>query len=138
MRQVLFGLTVAAALALGACGGNSGTGTQPAAGGASGTVSAREVSGVGTALVDPAGRTLYFADQENGSEIRCRAGCLRFWTPLTVAAGTTPLAGSGVAGDLATVHRPDGSVQVTYRGKPLYTFSLDQGAGSAKGNGVQD
>jgi len=139
MTKLLLGLAAAGALALGACGGTQAQqGGQPAAGGAPATVSARQVSGVGTALVDPSGRTLYVADPENASDIRCRAACVRFWVPLTVPAGTTPVVGSGVAGGVTTVDRPDGSVQVIYQGRPLYTFALDQGAGSAKGEGVQD
>jgi len=56
------------------------------------------------------------------------------WHPLTVAAGSTP---AGVS-SLATVKRPDGSVQVTYKGTPLYTFAQDQSPGQAHGQGVKD
>ena len=49
-------------------------------------------------------------------------------------AGSTPVAGSGVAGTLATIPRDDGTLQVTYRGVPLYFFSGDTAAGDTKGH----
>jgi predicted lipoprotein with Yx(FWY)xxD motif len=118
------------------CGG--GTGGSTAAGGSTTTVSTRQISGVGSTLVDGGGRTLYFADQETGGQIKCVAGCLQFWQPLTVSGGAAPTAGAGVGGMLATVSRPDGSSQVTYDGKPLYTFLRDGGVGQAGGNGFKD
>jgi hypothetical protein len=40
---------------------------------------------------------------------------------------------------LGTIHRPDdGLTQLTYNGKPLYTFRLDQAAGQAHGNNFTD
>jgi predicted lipoprotein with Yx(FWY)xxD motif len=132
-RKLGLGAAGAALAVLAGCGGGSGSGT---AGGT--TVSARDIPGVGSALVDPTGKTLYFSDQEAGGQVRCVADCLKFWLPLTVSAGTAPMAGAGVGGTLATVDRPDGSAQVTYDGKPLYTFTQDGGAGKAGGNGFRD
>ena len=45
-------------------------------------------------------------------------------------------AGPGVTGKLATIKRPDGSVQATYNGHPLYTYKGDSAPGQAKGNGL--
>ncbi len=45
-------------------------------------------------------------------------------------------AGTGVTGKLATITRSDGSVQATYNGHPLYTYSGDSAPGQAKGNGL--
>ena len=77
----------------------------------------RDIQGVGSALVDAEGRTLYFADQENNGAIRCVNDCVTFWLPLTVPSGATPTAGTGVGGALATVARPDG--QLVSRGDPV-------------------
>ncbi|HKD99336.1 MAG TPA: hypothetical protein VKB69_17295 [Micromonosporaceae bacterium] len=124
-------------LAIAGCG--SGSGGTGAAGTSNGsTVSVRTVNGAGSTLTGADGKTLYFADQEANKQIKCTGGCLSFWEPLTVASGMTPTAGSGVTGTLATVHRPDGTVQVTYNGKPLYEFAEDSGPGQAKGNGFAD
>lgn len=133
-------VAVGLALAVAACGsgGDNGDGATAGAGSNGATVSTREVSEVGTALTGADGKTLYFAEQEADGTIACKDACLSFWKPLTVSRGTTPTAGTGVTGTLATVNRPDGSVQVTYDGKPLYTFTEDRGPGQAKGNGFED
>src|SRR5699024_6257343 len=60
------------------------------------------------------------------------------WAPLTVTAQQRPTAPSGVAEDLGTIERGDGSEQVTFDGKPLYTFSFDHGSGQVNGNGQSD
>ena len=48
-----------------------------------------------------------------------------------------PIAGAGVDGTLlSTLTRDDGSMQVTYNGWPLYTFSGDIAPGDATGQGM--
>jgi predicted lipoprotein with Yx(FWY)xxD motif len=128
-------VAVGLALAVAACG--SGNDNGGGAGDGS-TVSTRDVSGIGKALIGADGKTLYFADQETSGTIQCKDACLSFWTPLTVSSGTKPSAGNGVTGTLATVNRPDGKAQVTYDGMPLYTFTQDGKPGEAKGNGFKD
>jgi predicted lipoprotein with Yx(FWY)xxD motif len=129
---------IVSALALAGCGAGNGTAAPAAANRSTTTVSARNVTGVGTILVTSAGVTLYFAYQESSGSIHCVDACLRIWTPLTVASGHAATAGTGVGGTLTTVTRPDGPAQVTYDGKPLYTFTQDGGPGHANGNGVTD
>ena len=68
----------------------------------------------------------------------CAGGCPSFWFPVSVAAGTTPHARTGVTGVLGTIHRPGGLTQLTHNGKPLYTFRLDQAPGQALGNNATD
>jgi predicted lipoprotein with Yx(FWY)xxD motif len=132
-------VAVGAALAVAACGaGTDGIGAGAGTSSGNSTVSAKDVPGIGTALTNPDGKTLYFADQEADGTIHCQDACLSFWKPLTVSTGMTPTAGAGVSGTLATVNRPDGSVQVTYDGKPLYAFTEDSRPGDAKGNGFKD
>jgi predicted lipoprotein with Yx(FWY)xxD motif len=50
----------------------------------------------------------------------------------------TPKAASGVTlpGKLGTITRSDGSVQATYNGHPLYTYSGDKAPGQTNGNKV--
>jgi predicted lipoprotein with Yx(FWY)xxD motif len=126
---------LAAAAVLAACGG--GGGTSSSGGSAAHQVSTRNQPGIGTVLVDPSGKTLYFADQEASGTIRCTGACVGFWFP--VKAGTTaPTADVQLPGKLGTVKRPDGTTQVSYDGKPLYQFKLDTAAGEAKGDSFSD
>lgn len=128
---LLLGATVAAAGTLAACGGSNSSSTP--AGGAAAAVSVKDVSGVGKALVDASGKTLYFTDQETGGMLKCMSGCLDIWVPATGTA-TDAKAVSG----LGTTKRSDtGAEQLTFQGKPLYTFKLDNN-GQAKGNNVTD
>jgi predicted lipoprotein with Yx(FWY)xxD motif len=89
-----------------------------------------------TLLTTTAGRTLYTLSVEKHGKFVCTAesGCTGIWHPLTVAAGATP---QGPV-KLGTVSRPEGTVQVTYRGLPLYTFASDKKAGQVKGEGLKD
>jgi predicted lipoprotein with Yx(FWY)xxD motif len=89
-----------------------------------------------TLLTTTRGRTLYTLSVEKHGHFVCTAesGCTGIWHPLTVAAGVTP---QGPV-KLGTVSRPDGTVQVTYRGLPLYTFASDKKAGQVKGEGLKD
>jgi len=129
------GLAIAVLL-LAACGSN---GNGSSTGGSSGTTVSTKQAGSGTVLVDSSGRALYFTDQDTASKIACVGGCAQVWLPLTVSAGTTPTAPAGVTGELGTMARPGGSgMQVTYEGKPLYTFTLDGQPGAVNGNGVTD
>jgi predicted lipoprotein with Yx(FWY)xxD motif len=88
-----------------------------------------------TVLVNAQGMTLYhLSGEQQGKFICTSSACLQVWHPLTVTAANTPT--GSVA--LATVKRPDGSVQVTYKGEPLYTFAQDSAPGQANGQGIKD
>jgi predicted lipoprotein with Yx(FWY)xxD motif len=129
---LLLGATIAAMGVLTACGDDSPSAAGGAPAGAA--VSVKDVGGVGRTLVDASGKTLYFADQEAGGAIKCTASCLSFWMPATGSATDA----KSVSG-LATMKRSDtGAEQLTFQGKPLYTFKLDTAAGEAKGNNFAD
>src|SRR5262245_41812024 len=88
-----------------------------------------------TILVNSAGRTLYHLSVEHKGHFICLdKTCLSFWHPLLVPKGTKPT--GRVA--LTTVRRPNGTLQVAYRGEPLYTFVQDQKRSDVKGDGLQD
>ena len=54
------------------------------------------------------------------------------------AATGQPQAGSGVSQALlGTITRPDGTMQLTYNGHPLYYFTADTAGRTARGQGVK-
>ena len=88
-----------------------------------------------TILVNRQGMSLYSLSVERKGRFICtNKACVSLWKPLTVAKGTKP---TGVSG-LGTVKRPDGKLQVTYHGGPLYRFAEDHKRGDVKGNGFKD
>ena len=89
----------------------------------------------GTILVTLKGRTLYHSSVEKNGRFACVSSrCLAFWKPLLVPAASKPTG----APALGTVKRPDGHLQVTFKGSPLYSFVRDTKPGDARGDGVKD
>jgi predicted lipoprotein with Yx(FWY)xxD motif len=88
-----------------------------------------------TILVNRKGFTLYSLSAEKRGRFICTdKSCLSIWIPLVVPRGTEPTG----APKLATIRRPDGRMQVTYRGLPLYSFKEDTKPGDTNGNGFKD
>jgi predicted lipoprotein with Yx(FWY)xxD motif len=140
----LSGLAAAAAL-VAACGSSGGTTASSGAGRSSGNapaasaaVSTRELSGIGTVLVTSSGMTIYTpkTPAEVNGNIKCTGSCLSFWFP--VSASSASPGSRGLPGKLGTLHLPDGQTQLTYNGRPLYTFRLDTAAGQAHGSNYTD
>jgi predicted lipoprotein with Yx(FWY)xxD motif len=98
-------------------------------------VSLRAMAGIpGKALVGSQGRALYLFEADKNGKPACSGACATAWPPDTATG--MPLAGSGVnQALLGTIKRSDGATQVTYNGHPLYYFSGDSNAGTAKGQG---
>jgi predicted lipoprotein with Yx(FWY)xxD motif len=138
---------IAASLLLAACGSSSSSSTsssaastQPAAQTSSSSSSAivvKTVSGsLGTILVDSQGMTLYhLSGEQNGKFICTSSACVGVWHPVIAPSNGAP---SGEVGSLGIVKRPEGTVQVTYKGTPLYTFTGDKQSGETKGQGIKD
>lgn len=88
-----------------------------------------------TVLTANSGLTLYTLSAEKHGTFICKGSCLKDWHPLVVAKGVKPT--GPVA--LGTVKRPDnGRRQVTFEGRPLYTFDDDAKKGDANGEGFKD
>lgn len=85
-----------------------------------------------TVLTDAAGLTLYWFALDTAARSDCTGSCARRWPPVTGPV----TAGAGVRGVVGWIRRPDGSIQATYAGHPLYTASVDTAPGQARGNGV--
>jgi predicted lipoprotein with Yx(FWY)xxD motif len=100
------------------------------------TVKTLSTNELGTIVVNARGLTLYHLTSEKGGKIKCSAACAKQWPPLLLAAGATPKAGPGItAAKLGLVKRPDGTMQVTYAGAPLYRFAGDTKSGATAGEG---
>ena len=145
MRKILGAAGLAAlALALSACASSASSSsstpatTAPAAGGSSApasgggtTVNMTTINGTAV-LTNSSGKTLYWFAPDTSTTSKCSGSCATYWPPVTGPV----TAGSGVTGTLSTITRPDGTMQATYDGHPLYTYVGDTAAGQAKGNGL--
>ena len=83
-------------------------------------------------LTNSAGFTLYWFAPDTSTTSKCTGSCATYWPPVKGPA----TAGSGVTGTLGVITRPDGTVQATYDGHPLYTYAGDSAPGQNKGNGL--
>jgi len=80
-----------------------------------------------TVLTTLKGKTLYSLSVETNGKFTCTGTCLASWKPLLVPKGVKP---KGPV-KLGTVMRPNGKTQVTYKGRPLYSFHGDVKPGEA-------
>lgn len=109
-----------ALLVLSACSGMYGH---------SGTMPAMTRDGV---LVNPAGMTLYTFDKDpaDASKSVCNGPCATNWPPLAADRGAS------ASGDWKPIMRDDGSMQWSYKGKPVYLWVKDTKPGDRSGDGV--
>jgi predicted lipoprotein with Yx(FWY)xxD motif len=151
VRQIGFGLPLAAvALLAAACGGSSSTtaAAPPSAAAPTSSASAPSSSGSsavtlktandskGIFLTDQAGRTLYLYTVDKGTTSACYGECATLWPPLTTT-GAVQVTGDASAKEIGETTRTDGSKQVTYGGHPLYYFKGDTSPGQTKGEDLQ-
>jgi predicted lipoprotein with Yx(FWY)xxD motif len=123
LNRVLVG--VLAAACLGALAGGADAGNQAV------VKSAKNRILTDTILVNLKGMTLYRLSGEKQGNLSCATpACFAVWHPLWIAPGTTPTGSK----HLGTLTRPDGRIQVTYKGGPLYTYLRDTKAGQVNGN----
>ena len=74
-------------------------------------------------------QALYYWNVEKraGGKIRCKGGCARAWPPLIVRSrAAVPRRIAGIPGRFGVIRRPDGRLQVTHRGLPVYTYANEQ------------
>jgi predicted lipoprotein with Yx(FWY)xxD motif len=128
----------------GASGGSSTSSSAPATSASSAapsTSASTSASGIttaktskGTVLTTAQGFTLYqFAIDPTGAS-KCYGQCATFWPP--VIGKPTMAAGASLTGKFGTIKRTNGTLQATYDGRPLYLFEGDKKAGQVNGNGI--
>jgi predicted lipoprotein with Yx(FWY)xxD motif len=82
-------------------------------------------SAYGKTIFGPGAKVVYVFGADRGSTSHCYGVCAKAWPPLVTT--SAPLAGPGVEKKLlGTTKRRDGSLQVTYNGRPLYYYSADK------------
>ena len=91
---------------------------------------------LGDHLVGPNGHTLYLFEKDTGSTSTCTGACAAAWPPL-ITTGAPTAGGAADADLLGTTKRPDGTMEVTYGGHPLYYFSGDTAPGDTAGQDVE-
>jgi predicted lipoprotein with Yx(FWY)xxD motif len=129
----------------GAYGGRGQTGSTQAAkseasgggGAASGTatVAVADNPELGAILVDADGFTLYDFHKDKGGQSACYGACASTWPPLISDGKARALKGA-MSAKLGTAKRNDGTVQVTYAGLPLYTYTADTKPGETNGQDI--
>ena len=78
----------------------------------------------GRYLVDSQGHSVYLFEKDEDGESYCSGACAAVWPPLETS--TAPRGGAGVQeAELGPIERPDGDMQVTYHGHPLYYYAAD-------------
>jgi predicted lipoprotein with Yx(FWY)xxD motif len=119
---------------------NPTTGTPPAQPTVAATLTLNNSGGgvFGAFLSASNGMTLYQYTKDADNVSNCTGACATAWPPYTVSAAvaTSLTADPGVAGKIGTIKRPDGSLQVTYRGLPLYFYAGDTKPGDTNGEAV--
>jgi predicted lipoprotein with Yx(FWY)xxD motif len=132
VSMVIGGVGVVSVLALALLGVGLANAGGPASAAVHGTEVVLKTADIGgvTVLTNAQGLTLYLFASDTPTASKCTGSCAAYWPPLY----GTPRAGPGVTGKLGTIRRPDGSLQATYDGHPLYTYIGDSGPGQATGN----
>lgn len=138
-RNIVLVVTVTTMIA--ACGGGGGSVAPmplstaqpiPSPTGAS-VLSTRSLKGA-AGFVNSAGFTVYVFDKDltdpGHSTCNGNDGCTQNWPPVRPPSGVT------LSGQFATITRDDGTTQLTFAGRPLYTFVVDTAPGQTNGDGV--
>lgn len=136
-RYMRIAITMTLLLALAGCGGGySGTsmrnippiapGVQPAS-----VLPTATLNG-SPGFTTSSGFTVYTFDadtQGNVSACATISGCTGIWPPVSPPAGSLPSPWSSFS-------RPDGKTQLSYKGKPLYTYAGDSAPGQTNGDNL--
>ena len=111
----------------------------PPAGG-EGVLTVASVDEGGRYIADSAGNAVYMLEADGDGVDACVGDCLETWPPVLVT-DVQPSVDLGMDLDadlLGTVERDDGTMQLTYNGRPLYRYAADTGANRIAGHGIDD
>ncbi len=100
------------------------------------TVGVSSNKDLGDILITYDGMTLYTFAKDTEGKNTCSGDCAKAWPAFKVESGDRLAAPAAVKGKLDTIKLDDGSLQVTYNGKPLYVYAKDTTPGMATGQNV--
>jgi predicted lipoprotein with Yx(FWY)xxD motif len=83
----------------------------------------------GAILATQGKKALYYwkVEKRAGGKVRCVRSCAKAWPPLIVRSrSAVPRTIRGIPGRFGVVRRPDGRLQVTHRGLPIYTYAHEK------------
>lgn len=84
-------------------------------------------------VADSFSRTLYVFDlDQNKPAPVCAGDCAELWPPYIL----TPDEVTGLQAPLGSIARTNGKMQLTYDGRPVYTYAFDRKEGDDMGNGI--
>jgi predicted lipoprotein with Yx(FWY)xxD motif len=89
---------------------------------------------VGNYLVDGNGNALYWFAKDKVDMSACTGNCIKAWPAFTADSIVVPSALN--AADFGSITRDDGTMQVTYKGWPLYYWVKDKMRGDITGQDV--
>ncbi len=98
-------------------------------------VKVAQKEGIGSYLTDMRGMTLYNFKKDTPGKSACEGPCVDNW-PLYYREKVDGMDGLS-ASDFGTITRPDGKMQTTYKGMPLYHFIKDVKPGDTNGQGFK-
>ena len=84
-------------------------------------------------LADTRGNTLYVFDMDQSSNTsKCNAACAEIWPPYLLTEAEV----ASLQAPLGSVVRDNKKVQLTFAGRPVYTYAFDRGSAADAGDGV--
>ena len=82
---------------------------------------------LGKVLTTANRQAIYYWRSEPRGKIRCTGACAKAWPPVLVRKGVmVPMHYSGIKGDFGTIRRPDGTRQLTFNRRALYTYAHEK------------
>jgi predicted lipoprotein with Yx(FWY)xxD motif len=78
----------------------------------------------GPILATPKKQALYYWNREKraGGKIRCTGKCAQLWPPLYAKSRVSKRI-NGIKGTFGAIRRPNGRLQITHNGLPVYTYA---------------
>ena len=95
-------------------------------------------AGLGTVLARRDRQALYYwqVEKRAGGKVRCVGTCAALWPPLLVrSVAAVPKRVGGIKGTFGVIRRPNGKLQVTHNGLPVYTY-VHEGPGEVRCDNV--